>query len=45
MLRKDLHRAVEEAVADGGDEDVADAAVIDAGDLLLRDFDHALSLW
>ena len=38
-----LQRAVEEAVADGGDDDVADAAVVDAGDLLLRDVDHALS--
>src|SRR5205807_4263333 len=39
-----VERAVEEAVADRGDDDVADAAVIDAGHLLLRNFDgHASS--
>jgi hypothetical protein len=35
--------AVDEAVADRGDDDVADAAVRHAGDLLLRNFAHWFS--
>ena len=37
---QNLHRPIEKAIADGGDDDVANAAVIDAGDLLLRNVDH-----
>src|SRR6516164_6208838 len=35
--------AVDEAIADRGDDDVADAAMRHAGDLLLRNFAHWLS--
>jgi len=35
--------AVDKAVADRGDDDVADAAVRHAGDLLLRNFAHWFS--
>ena len=38
-----LDRPIDKAVADGGDNDIADAPVIDARDLLLRCFDHELS--
>ena len=41
-VAQDIDGAVEEAVAESGDDDVADAAVIDAGDLLLRNLDHAV---
>jgi hypothetical protein len=39
-VAQNLHRAIEKSVADGGDDDVAHAAVIDAGNLLLRNIDH-----
>ena len=41
-IAQHLERAVEKAVADRGDDNVADAAVVDPGDLLLRNLDHAL---
>jgi hypothetical protein len=39
-VAQDLHRPIEKAVADGGDDNVADATVIDAGNLLPRNVDH-----
>ena len=44
-VAQDIDGAVEEAIADCGDDDVSNAVVIDAGYLLLRNLDHGRSWW
>src|SRR6516165_886171 len=44
MFRMDSTGPIDEAVADSGDNDIAHAPMIDAGDLLLRSLYHALGL-